>query len=146
MNLLIAYYLMYFFTYVGFPLGKVTKYEHKEIYKKVKILTDIVIVLFYIVFMLILGKNWFFLIIPLLLFHLFITWKNVRKLHFFHNLLFFPAVFFISYLIVPQFLFLSLIPVFVLVVENSFKPLDKKKEILTLASMTFFYFVFFFAS
>lgn len=128
MNFFIFYTISYFLTYLGFLLGKATTEEHKEIKNIVFIYIDILLIIFYLFMFYLIGfnLNLIIFIISFILFLLSFKFKILRTLN---DVFLFTITFCYFYLNKIDYLFLVLLPMFFLVLQNSFKKFDVKEVI-----------------
>jgi len=123
LNLIFAYFISYFLTFTGFPLGKVTKEEHKELRRPVNFIVDVI--LFFAYFSLIYfmyDKNLALFTTIILLGLKVWSLKKQSIVPQIHNLLLFSTTTMYAFkYLETQFQYIALLPMFILMFENSFK-------------------------
>lgn len=126
---LIEIYIFYLLTFLGLILKKITKYEHEELIKPVKLFLICSNVFFY-VFLLYTFRFDYYIIIFLAVFYIFIHSLKLYRLYTIHSALQY-AVMFIILRNSDTHLYLLLVPIILLFIEKSMFTITKKNEIIS---------------
>lgn len=132
MNSIIIFFISYFLTFLGFVLGITTKEEHDEIKSMSRKILFVGVVLFYIGLA---GIAFFFqkyilLGFIFLMFFLYLLSRiKYDLLSDTHDVVFFALTFMFLTKIGGDYVFLILLPMFLLIYENSFRNFNLKDEL-----------------
>lgn len=140
-NFILIYFISYFLTFLGFLLAKeeVVKDELKEIQRAITFAIDGLIFIMYIL-MLYLFSDYIIVTITtitLLIIKLISVHKHIDYLKQVHNIFLFSSTLLFTYKFGnSSFMFLSIIPMIVLFIENTNQKLSKRHEIYKFILLT----------
>ena len=140
MNFIIIYFTSYILTLCGYLLGRATKEEHKEIKKYVNYAIDIIIVVTYISLFYVFRDNLLYIFILCILAILKMVSAFYKKyLNNIHNIGLFAVTLILCYKnSYFDEIYLALLPMLVLIFENSFHKFKIEEEIYKIIIATIF--------
>lgn len=137
-NFIFIYFISYFLSYVGFPLGKVTREEHKELERPIRYTIDILLFIIYISLLYLFRSYGLVVFTTIVLMGLkFLGHYKKKYIAQVHNLLLFSSTLMFAYkYLALDYIYIALLPLFILIFENSFKEkFDQKEEIYSFVLM-----------
>ncbi len=127
---LLLFFVLYFLTYVGFLLGKATKYEAKELRITIFTVSNVFLLISYLILLYYLsGYQLFLLVLPFILYVYSILTMSLYS-EYVHSILLYVITFFMLSYINVELLFYVLFVIFAMIMNSSRRSFNLRLEVL----------------